>query len=130
MIAVEAMLKGATFIDVWRILHRDHGFSASGAFGIAARVFRSGGLAKDAIYLQGFKAVIELVRSGSVLDPFWLGKIAVGHIPAVEELLQRRLAKAPQFLPHFLANPASRERIAALREAESLDTIFDGDLRP
>ena len=130
VIAVEAMLKGATFIDVWRILNRDHGFSASGAFGIAARVFRSGGLAKDAIYLQGFKAVIELVRSGSSLDPFWLGKIAVGHIPAVEELLQRRLAKAPRFRPHFFDSPESRERIAGLRKSKSLHNIFDGDTRP
>lgn len=130
VMAVEAMLKGATFIDVWRILHREHGFSASGAFGIAARVFRSGGLAKDAIYLQGFKAVVELVRSGSSLDPFWLGKIAVGHIPAVEELLQRRLAEAPPFLPHFLDRPESRARIASLREAKSLRIIFDGDPGP
>ena len=130
VIAVEAMLKGATFIEVWRVLHREHGFSASGAFGIAARVFRSGGLAKDAIYLQGFKAVIELVRSGSALDPFWLGKIAVGHIPAVEELLQRRLAEPPRFLPRFLDITASRDRIAALRNAKSLHTIFDGDQRP
>ena len=73
---------------------------------------------------------MQIVASGASLQPFWLGKIAVGHIPAVEELLQRRLAKAPQFLPHFLANPASRKRIAALREAKSLNTIFDGDLRP
>ena len=129
VIAVEAMLKGASFIDVWRLLHRENGFSASGAFGITARVFRSGGLAKDAIYLQGFKAVIELVRSGSALDPFWLGKIAVGHIPAVEELLQRRLAETPRFRPQFFNSPASRERIAGLRNAKSLHTIFDGDTR-
>ena len=127
VVAVDAMLRGASFIDVWRSLHHDHGFSPAGAFGIVARVFRSGGLAKDAIYLQGFKAVIDMVCGGGSLDPFWLGKIAVGHIPAVEELLQRRLAKPPEFLPRFLDRPEVQERIANLRSAKSASAIFLGD---
>ncbi len=53
VVAVAAMERGASFIEVYRSLTRDHGFSRRGAFGIAARVFRSGGFAKDAIYLRG-----------------------------------------------------------------------------
>jgi hypothetical protein len=89
-------------------------------------VFRSGGLAKDAIYLQGFRAVMDLVASGASLQPFWLGKIAVGHAPAIEELLQRGLVQAPRFIPLFLSDEGARERIGALREAGSFDHLLSG----
>ncbi len=126
VVAVDAMLHGADFIAVWRTLKRDHGFTSRGAFSIAARVFRSGGLAKDAIYLQGFRAVIDLVRAGASLDPFWLGKIAPGHVPAIEELLNRGLVAPPRFIPLFLAHDAARERIARLRSTATITDIFAG----
>ncbi|MBA3667488.1 MAG: DUF1704 domain-containing protein [Sphingomonas sp.] len=126
VVAVEAMLRGGNFIEVWRLLHRDHGFSRSGAFGIAARVFRSGGLAKDAIYLQGFRAVIDLVASGASLAPFWLGKIAVGHVPVIEELLQRGLVRPPRLIPLFLDDEGARSRIASLRAKGTLNDMLAG----
>jgi uncharacterized protein (TIGR02421 family) len=125
VVGVEAMLKGATFIDVYRTLTRTYGFSSKGAFGIAARVFRSGGLAKDAIYLKGFREVMELVRVGASLQPFWLGKIAVRHAPAIEELLQRGLVHAPRFTPLFLFDEGAQARIATLR-AGSFETLLSG----
>lgn len=126
VVAVDAMLHGATFIDVWRLLTRDHGFSRTGAFGITARVYRSGGLAKDAIYLQGFRAVIDLVVDGASLNPFWLGKIAVGHVPAIEELLQRGLVEQPRFIPLFLDEDETRQRIARLRGEGALQDMLQG----
>ena len=123
VVAVDAMQRGAAFIDTHRLLHRDHGFSSQGAFGIAARVFRSGGLAKDAIYLQGFKAVMEIVARGASLAPFWLGKIAVAHVSAIEELLQRGLVQAPRFTPLFLTGEGAEERVAALHGAKGLSAI-------
>ena len=126
VIAVEAMLAGATFIDVYRALTRDHGFSRKGAFGIVARVFRSGGLAKDAIYLRGFRGVMDLIRAGASLEPFWLGKIAARHAPAIQELLQRGLVQAPRFIPFFMSDQSAQERIASLRKSDSLEDILVG----
>ena len=126
VVAVDAMQRGATFIELHRILKRDHGFSSQGAFGIAARVFRSGGLAKDAIYLQGFRAVMELVARGASLQPFWLGKIAIAHVPAIEELLQRGLVQAPRFIPLFLTDDGVEERVAAVRGARGLTAVVGG----
>ena len=126
VVAVEAMLKGATLIDVYRSLRRDHGFSRKGAFGISARVFRSGGLAKDAIYLRGFREVMDLVRAGATLEPFWLGKIAARHAPAIEELLQRGLVQAPRFTPLFLDHDEARRRIAELRQSDRLEDLLAG----
>ena len=123
VVAVDAMQRGADFIEIHRTLTRGHGFSSQGAFGIAARVFRSGGLAKDAIYLQGFRAVMEIVGRGASLHPFWLGKIAVAHVPAIEELLQRGLVQAPRFTPLFLTGDGVEERVSALRGAKGLAAI-------
>lgn len=127
VVAVDAMQHGATFIDTYRLLAGDHGFSKRGAFGIAARVFRSGGLAKDAIYLRGFRAVMDLVAAGASLEPFWLGKIADVHAPAIQELLQRGLVHAPRFTPLFLSDPSARERIAHLR-TKGLSDIVTGEI--
>ena len=126
VIAVAAMERGADFIEVYRSLTREHGFSRRGAFGIAARVFRSGGFAKDAIYLQGFRAITSLVAAGAPLDPFWLGKIAVSHVPAIQELLQRELVQPPLFRPLFLNDDMAATRIADLRRAKSFPEIVAG----
>jgi len=123
VVAVAAMERGASFIEVYRSLRREHGFSRRGAFGIAARVFRSGGFAKDAIYLEGFRAVTSLVAAGAPLNPFWLGKIALTHVPAIEELLQRELVQPPLFKPSFLEDEQAAKRIADLRQAKSFPEI-------
>ena len=130
VVAVDAMLRGANFIDVFKLLVGDHGFRRRGAFGIAARVFRSGGMAKDAIYLRGFRQVVDLVASGASLDPFWLGKIAPGHAPAIQELLHRGLVHEPVFIPEFLGRPDTRERIARLRAGLPFQSMFNPETRP
>ena len=38
------------------------------------RVFRSGGMTKDAIYLRGLVELLEHLGAGGSLDPLWLGK--------------------------------------------------------
>jgi len=126
-VAVDAMLRGADFIEAFRELRDDHGFRPRSAFGICARVYRSGGLAKDAIYLQGFRAVTGLVAQGASLDPFWMGKIAVRHSGDVEELLQRGLAHAPRFIPLFMGNEQGKARIAALRNDGGVARIWSGE---
>jgi uncharacterized protein (TIGR02421 family) len=124
VIAVDAMIHRADFIEVYRLL-RDNGFSRNSAFDITARVFRSGGLAKDAIYLKGFLAIVARVGSGASLDPFWLGKIAPRHVEAVDELLKRQLLRPPVFVPEFLARDDSQKRVAALRAGASLDRLLE-----
>ena len=130
VVAGNAMQHGADFIDVYRSLVGDHGFRKRGAFGVAARVFRSGGLAKDAIYLRGFRQVVDLVVSGASLAPFWLGKIAPGHAPAIEELLLRGLVHQPLFLPEFLGRAAARARIARLQSGLGFQSMFNPETQP
>jgi uncharacterized protein (TIGR02421 family) len=123
VVAVHAMQLGADFIEGYRLLAA-RGFRDEIAFSIASRVYRSGGFAKDAIYLRGFKAVCDFVAAGIALDPFWLGKIAPSHLPAVEELLQRGLVSAPRHLPEFLARDDAKARIAGLKKGQSLASLL------
>jgi hypothetical protein len=125
VVAVDAMIDGASFIEVYRLLRRDHGFGKSGAFDIAARVFRSGGLAKDAIYLKGFLEVMDRVATGASLDAFWLGKIAPEHVEAVEELLLRGLLHSPVFEPGVPPAVEAQKRIERLRGGEPFDRLLD-----
>ncbi len=125
VVAVDAMQRGSDFMETYRLLRRDLGFSISGAFGIATRVHRSGGLAKDAIYLEGFRAIVSHVASGGPLAPFWLGKIALTDVPAIEELLQRGLVHAPTFLPSYLNRPDAQNRIGRLTSDIGLDRLFE-----
>lgn len=116
VLVVDAMLGGADFIECHHLLHRDHGFSSQGAFNIVARIFRSGGLTKDAIYLRGFQQVVRRVSDGLPLDPFWYGKIAEHHVPIVEELRTRGMLGKPVATPEFLDRPDAQARITRLRE--------------
>lgn len=125
VVAVDAMIDGATFVDVYWRLRREFGFSKGSAFDITARVFRSGGLAKDAIYLKGFAEVMKRVAAGSSLDAFWLGKIAPNHVEAIEELLLRGLLHEPVFLPEFLNRKSAQKRIHKIRGGLRFDRLLD-----
>jgi len=123
VIAVDAMVAGAEFVEAFRLL-RDHGLGTRMAFNVAARVYRSGGLSKDAIYLRGFKQVLDLLSAGSDLSPFWYGKIAARHVPVIEELAARGLLQSPRTIPQFLARPDAQARIAKMRSATTLSHLI------
>ena len=125
VVAVNAMLDGGEFVEVYRELIDSHGLARRSAFDIATRVFRSGGFAKDSIYLKGFQDVVGLVAKGASLDPFWIGKIARNHVGAIEELLQRNLIRPPLFKPEFLQREDVEDRIARLRGETSFAKILD-----
>lgn len=119
VLVVHAMLDGADFITCHRLLQAEHGFSSRGAFNIVARIFRSGGLTKDAIYLRGFRQVLRRVADGLSLDPLWYGKIAEHHVPVVEELEARGMLRPPVATPEFLDRPDAQARLSRLRQGHS-----------
>ena len=119
VVGCAAMLDGAEFPETFRSLRREHGLSEAQAFDVTLRVHRSGGLAKDAIYLRGLLGVLEHVRLGGLLDPFWIGKVSEAHLPVIEELQARGLLKPPAVRPAFLSQPGAEARLAAARSGLS-----------
>ena len=115
VVVVDALLTGASFVESFRLLRNAHEFSPRAAFNIVARVYRSGGLTKDAIYLRGLLQVIEYVADGGELDPLWLGKIAEHHLPVVAELRQRGLLRPALVAPEFLSRPVAQRQLERIR---------------
>jgi uncharacterized protein (TIGR02421 family) len=124
VVGCAAMLDGASFVDCYRTI-RNFGLAEANAFNLVLRVYRGGGLAKDAVYLRGLLEVLAHLRHGGSLDPFWMGKIAASHFGIMQELSARGLLKAPQLLPAFLAHPDAGARLkraaAGMKPVDMLD---------
>jgi uncharacterized protein (TIGR02421 family) len=119
VIAVDAMVKGASFIDCHRMLMKDLGYTGRKAFMITTRVYRGKGLAKDAAYLRGLDMLIEHLRkSPAHLDMLYTGKFGMRHIKLMEDLHLRGVLRPP-VLPLFLDDGA-RKRIDAFKNTQGL----------
>jgi len=116
VVAVRSLLDGATFVDTFRLLHDDNGLTARGAFLIATRVHRGGGLTKDAVYLRGLERVVDYLAKGGRLDTLFVGKIATKHAQVIEELQRRHILIPPPFRPSYLDSPDSHYRIERIKE--------------
>ncbi|MDS7594357.1 flavohemoglobin expression-modulating QEGLA motif protein [Agrobacterium tumefaciens] len=112
VVGCAAMLDGATFFETYSLLVDDHDFTPRAAFNLALRLYRGGGLAKDAIYLRGLLALLGHLRSGGALEPFWMGKIAASHFEVMQELADRGLLRLPSVRPLFLETDEGRARLA------------------
>jgi uncharacterized protein (TIGR02421 family) len=121
VVAVHQMVEGASFAEVHRaLLHA--GVQQGPAFSIAVRVFRAGGLTKDAVYLRGLIDIMTHLRTGHDLEVFWLGKMALADAPLVEELRTRQVLLQPTLRPRYLDDPAARSR---LRQAATTTSLGD-----
>ena len=79
------------------------------------RLYRGGGLTKDAIYLRGLMAIMSYLRDGGDLEPLFIGKIAAEHLPVVHELTRRGIITPPKLTPGYLKRPESQRRLESLR---------------
>lgn len=126
VVAVHYLLDGASFVENFRELTGKYGFGCRSAFGILVRVYRSGGLTKDAVYLRGLKDVVNYLHGGGNLDLLYIGKIGLKHISIVQELLWRQVLMPPPLLPHYLAEPDAQERLKAVRNGLTVIEMIRG----
>ncbi len=124
VIAARSVEHGAGFVDTFRLLTRDHGYSARGAWHIALRVHQSGGFTRDFIYLRGLIELLRLLRDGVALEPLYVGKIAQKHIRIIEELRHREILREPPLTPRVLDDAAARDRLAAVRRGIPLTEMI------
>jgi uncharacterized protein (TIGR02421 family) len=124
VVAVHDMLDGAEFPQVHQRLV-DVGVSAAQAFTITMRVFRSGGLTKDAVYLRGLHELVRHLGSGGSLDALWLGKMPLDAVPLVEDLRARGVLTDPLLRPRYLDDSATSARLSRMHEVESLVSLIE-----
>ncbi|TVP48385.1 MAG: DUF1704 domain-containing protein [Gemmatimonadales bacterium] len=122
VVTVRSLVDGATFVESFRRLTRDFGFSGSSAFTVCMRIYRSGGLTKDAIYLRGLRDFLAYMGEGGDLEPLLLGKMCLDDVPVIEELRWRGYLEPPRLTPRFLDAPESEAALGRLRGGL---TIFD-----
>lgn len=105
VVAVYHMQQGNTFLDTFALLVDKYQFLPETAFQMTMRVFRSGGLTKDALYLSGLIELINYIKSGRDLSLLTMGKIREDYIPIVEELMLKGVLNAPVLTPKYLTSP-------------------------
>ena len=125
VVAAQSVVSGAQFIDTYRTLADDHGFSQKSAFQIATRAHRGGGLIKDAVYLRGLQQVVTYLAEGGRLDTLLVGKIAVNHVAVIEELQRRGVLKPPPLRPAYLDDPDTHYRLERLKGLSDLRSLTD-----
>jgi uncharacterized protein (TIGR02421 family) len=115
VVAAAHMIDGASFVETFRALDRNHGFSQRTAFVITMRTYRGGGLTKDVVYLRGLQQILDYLANGGRLRPLFVGKIGAQHIPVIRELQWRGVLKAPPLIPRYMDSPEALERLERVR---------------
>ena len=127
VVAVDKMLDGAGFMDIFESLRAEHRIPRKTAWIIAIRVVVAGGSVKDAIYLRGITRLLEALAEGISLDTLFVGKLALDHVPLIQDLLDREVLHAPRVRPRWLDVPGAQERLDRLRAGASVMDLYEGD---
>jgi uncharacterized protein (TIGR02421 family) len=125
VIVARQCIEGASFADAFRHLVDTAQFSPKSAFKNTMRLFRGGGLTKDAVYLRGLREILAYLACGGHPTTLLVGKMAVSHVPIVKELLLRQVLRPPPLRPRYLDNPLARQKLEDLRtqDTEVLDIV-------
>lgn len=125
VVTVHRMIGGASFAEAHEALVAD-GFPDGSAWTTVMRVYRSGGMTKDAIYLRGLVELLEHLGADGSLDQLWLGKFSLRDLPLIGDLEDRGLLRPPRVLPRYLHEPATHANLARAAGTEDLGTLLEG----
>ncbi len=130
VVAAHSLVEGASFLEVFRQLDRTYEFDQKTAFTITMRIFRGGGLIKDAVYLRGLLRILDYVKKRGELEPLYVGKIAAHHMPIIKELQWRKVLRPLPLRPRFLDREDSILRLNDLQNGYSLTKMAEMAGRP
>ncbi|MDO5498922.1 MAG: DUF1704 domain-containing protein [Propionibacteriaceae bacterium] len=114
---------GASFTEAHEHLV-ELGFPASSAFTTVMRVFRGGGLTKDAIYLRGLIDLLDHLAAGGSIDLMFLGKFALDDLPLIADLHERGILIPAVFRPRYADDTTNLNRITAAAHRRSLPELL------
>ena len=126
VVAVDKMVTGAGFLEIFESLRAEHRIPSRTAWSIATRVVVGGGSVKDAIYLRGITRILEALAEGISLDVLFVGKLALDHIPLIQDLLDRDVLVEPWVRPRWLDVPGAQQRLDRLRAGASVTDLYEG----
>ena len=126
VVAVHRLIEGASFLDTFHLLDKKYRFAQRLAYTITMRVYRSGGLTKDAIYLRGLVKILDYLGRGGELEPLFVGKMAVDHVPVIQELLHRRVLRPAPLRPRYMDMPQVSVKLSRLAQGLSVLDLTGG----
>lgn len=125
VITVHDRTAGASFTEAHRHL-LELGYPASGAFTTVMRVYRSGGLTKDAIYLRGLIDLLDHVAAGGSLELMFLGKFSLEDLPLITDLHERGVLAPAVLRPRYTEHAENLHRITHAAARRSLPDLLEG----
>jgi uncharacterized protein (TIGR02421 family) len=123
VLGVQALVEGRSFVETYHLLHDEHRMAPRSAFMTTLRIYRGGGLTKDAIYLRGLKELLAYLAQEHDLEPLYVGKIALAHVPLVQELRRRGIVGPPALLPSVLDDADAQLRLERCRRGNLLELV-------
>jgi uncharacterized protein (TIGR02421 family) len=124
VLAVSTMLEGADFIETFNSLIEKYNFDSKTAFFITMRVFRGGGLTKDALYLTGLIQLLKYLKLDGDLKILYTGKFHLKHVPVIKELLHRKILNKPHMGAYFQLEE-TKNRLDALHHITDLTKLLN-----
>jgi len=122
--AANSLVNGASFIETFSMLHNTYNFTEYTSYYITMRVYRGGGLIKDAVYLAGLLNIMDYLKDGGNIETLYTGKFNTNHVSLIEELLHRNIIKKP-ILPRFLERDIAKERLQKLKDGIQLTELLN-----
>jgi len=128
VVAIAELLDGAAFLEIFELLRTEYRIPTRTAWSIAIRVVVGGGSVKDAIYLRGISRILDALAEGIDLDVLFVGKLALDHVPLIQDLLDREVLTPPWVRPRWLDVPGAQERLGRLREGASVTDLYEREV--
>lgn len=125
VLTVHRRIAGASFAEAHAALV-DEGFPPGSAYTTTLRVFRSGGVTKDAIYLRGVVDLLSHLREGGSLETLFRGKFSLTDLPLVSELDKKGALRPARLTPRYLEDPAAVTRLASAARARAIHEVLGG----
>jgi hypothetical protein len=109
VVAVDAALRGASYMDVVKLMKNDYEFPEDESRDIAQRVKRGlsdtskgGGFPKDVVYLLGSWDVEGYSEKGGDLKNLYVGNVPLEEMGVIQQLVRDGVLKKPRYLPDCL----------------------------
>lgn len=97
VIAVDLMVRGASFREIFEHLVDEYVFTKEKAFNLTVRVMRGGGFTKDHLYLKGFFKVYNYYLQGKSMQELLVGKTSLEYAQLLKELIARGYLKKGKY---------------------------------
>ncbi len=124
VVAAHMLIQGSSFQNTFRELYITHGFAQRTAYMLTARIYRSGGFTKDAVYLRGLVELLKYLRGGGDLEPLFVGKFSLDDVSIINELQLRKVLQPAILSPQYLSNPQSLSLLEDLKKGKHIFNLI------